>query len=64
MVEGLNGSIGKKVAEGKIEICDFKHPPAVLRSFKLLGLDEKVNDCGAPKSGRNSVAGPNADLMA
>jgi hypothetical protein len=39
--------MGKTVAQGKIEIRDFGNRPAVIQSFELLGLDEKVNECSS-----------------
>jgi hypothetical protein len=34
----------KKVAQGKIEIRDFEDRPAVVQSFKLPCIGEKVNE--------------------
>jgi hypothetical protein len=43
----LKGQIGMKVTQEKIEICDFEDRPAFSQSFRLLSLDEKINECGS-----------------
>jgi hypothetical protein len=39
--------MGKKAAQGKIEIRDLEDRSTVIQSFKLSGVDEKVNECGS-----------------
>jgi hypothetical protein len=39
--------MGKKIAEGKVEIRDFEDKAIFLQLFKLPCLEEKVNECGS-----------------
>jgi hypothetical protein len=51
--------MGKEVVQGKgkskFTIRDFKDRPAVIQSFKISGLDEKVNECGGSECGFDSM---------